>query len=332
MEENRFDFSKVQEYTKISKEDIFERYNQLILFERYFGSTIDLKKDYRNRLRTDTSPGCKFAWKNGTLNFYDYAASKVYDVIEWVKEDNNLSYIDALKKIDNDFKNSSYKHVVQVPYEIEESVELKIQIAPQPYTHKFINYYKSHLIKEETCVRENVYCVKDLFYNGQKYYLAEDELVIAYYFPEIDKLKILRPNQPKKSKWRTNVPNTYIDGLSDLDPNIPYVIIVKSKKDKMLLIQLGYKNVLSVQMEGKFVITEETEQLLKDYYKIIWMDGDRTGKEVSAFYEAKGYNPIILPDYYYDVFEITDPTDYTKVFQETSVIEELLNNKIKNGI
>jgi hypothetical protein len=303
-----------------------------MLFERYFGSTINLRKSYTNRLRNDQSAGCKFGWKNGILKFYDYSQSKIYDVIEWVKEEYGLTFPEALKKINDDFKIGTSNQIpkINVPYEIEESPEMKIQIVPQPYTPKFIDYYKKHLILPETCAAENVYCVKDLFYNEQKYYISDQELVIGYYFPEIDKIKILRPNQPKISKWRTNVPNTYIDGLSELDPSISYVIIVKSKKDKMLIKQLGFKNIVSVQMEGIFVINEESQKILEPYHKIIWMDGDATGQKVSKHYEEQGFDPVSFPDYYYDVFQITDPTDYTRVFEETSVIIKLLNDKI-NG-
>lgn len=302
-----------------------------MLFERYFGSEINLKRSYRNRLRNDQSAGCRFRYKNGILSFYDYSRSKVYDVIEWVKEEYGLTYYEALQKIANDFKYGTNNQVpmISTPYEITESKELKIQVNPKTYSEKFIKYFQKHLITPKTCWEENVYCVDEVYYDGQLAYKAKDELIIAYYFPDIDKLKILRPEQPKIYKWRTNVPNTYIDGLNQLDPNIKNVILLKSKKDKMLIKQLGFKNVLSTMMEGTFVITDETEKLLEKYNKIIWMDNDATGKMVSKHYEDKGWNPILWPDWYTE-FGVKDPTDYSRVFQETSTITELLNEKLKN--
>ena len=245
-------------------------------------------------------------------------------------EDYNLNYGEALNKISQDFdiNNSNYNPKIQVPYEIEESHIEKIQITPKSYSKRFIDYYKDYLILPETCKEENVYCVDKLFIDGNNWYINPNELCIAYYFPDIDKIKILRPDQPKQYKWRTNVPNTYIDGLSTISSEDKNVILLKSMKDKMLIKQLGFINVLSTQMEGKFVITDETEEKLKDYNKIIWMDGDKTGKEVSEFYKNKGWNPIYFEDYFFDIFSITDPTDYTKEFKSTDLIKQLINEKI----
>jgi len=332
MEEEKFDFSKVSTNKKISKEDIFERFDQLILFERYFGSTINIKKNYRNRLRSDQSPNCNFRFKNGVLKFYDYAASKSYDVIEWVKHDFNLTYPEALKKIYNDFNLEGYKHnpIIHLPYEIEENHSELIQIIPKEYSQQFIDYYDQYSILPETCKNDNVYCVDKLFIDGKQWYINSNELCIAYYFPEIDKIKILRPNQPKNYKWRTNAPNTFIDGLNDITNEVDYIIFMKSKKDKMLIKQLGFKNIVSTQMEGTFVITEETKDKIKSLRKIIWMDNDNTGKKVSKHYESEGFVPILFNDIYLDHFNVKDPSDYVKVFKNSNEIIKLINNIIMN--
>lgn len=327
MEENKFDFSKAWDGKKICKEDIFENYDQVALFEKYFGSSIDFKKSYKNRLRSDRKPNCKFKYRNGTLKFFDWAASKSYDVIQWVMDDYNLNYFDAIKKISEDFKFNKNIKPIHKPYEIEEDKIEFIQIQPKSYSEQFVNYFRQYLITEKTCQEDNVYCVNELFINNEKWYLRDNELCIAYYFPDIDKIKILRP-YVKDYKWRTNAPNTYIDGLSELTDEVDYVILLKSKKEKMLIKQLGYKNVLSTQMEGKFVITEETEERIKGKKKILWMDGDKTGREVSEYYKELGWNPIYFDSYFYDVFGITDPTDYTKEFQSTDLIKKLINEKI----
>ncbi len=225
------------------------------------------------------------------------------------------------------FKNYITNPKLHLPYEIEESPELKIQIQHKPFSEEFIEYFSSYGLDENDCKNENIYCVDKLYYNGNRAPLGTT-LCIAYYFPEIDKLKILRPYLPKKDKWRSNVPNTYIDGLSDITDEIDYIIIVKSKKDKALIKKLGFKNVVSIQMEGKAVITAESEERMKNKRKIIWLDNDSTGKEVSAYYAEKGYIPILFDDFYYEKWGITDPTDYRKEFQETSKIIELLNERI----
>jgi len=297
-----------------------------MLFERYFGMPISLKKQYRNRLRDDKGAGCKFKFKNNVLFFNDYAESRSYDVIEWVKCDYGLTYGQALEKIAEDFRYSDNTAVQVFEYEDLEKEETLIQIEVQPYTKKFVNYFEDHLIHPENCQKDNVYCASKVFINGQEVKLFKDELVIAYYFPDINKLKILRPEQSKNYKWRSNVPNTYIDGINELDPNVKHAILLKSKKDKVFIKQLGFKNVLSTQMEGKFVVSEENEKILSNYRKIIWMDNDETGKSVSDYYAEHGYNPILLPDYYREVFGVTDPTDYSRVFKETSQIVKLIND------
>ena len=97
----------------------------------------------------------------------------------------------------------------------------------------------------------------------------------------------------------------------------------------MLIKQLGFKNIVSTQMEGTFVITEETKEKIKSLRKIIWMDNDKTGKEVSKHYELEGFIPILFDDLYLEHFNVKDPSDFVKVFKNSNEIIKLINEKIK---
>ena len=109
-----------------------------------------------------------------------------------------------------------------------------------------------------------------------------------YAYKVYDRFKIYRPLASKYTKWRTNLTNRHVQGLSELpQEGGNLLIITKSLKDVMCLYEMGF-NAIAASSETTF-IPDDILNLLQTKWKniIILYDRDKTGMKTAREYSKK---------------------------------------------
>ena len=103
-----------------------------------------------------------------------------------------------------------------------------------------------------------------------------------------DKFKIYRPLASKYTKWRTNLTNRNVQGLSEIPKEGGNLLIItKSLKDVMCLYEMGF-NAIAASSETTF-IPDDMLQSLRSKWKhiVILYDRDKTGMLESRKYSRQ---------------------------------------------
>lgn len=303
------------------------------IYCKYIGFNVQLGSAIKSPLRKDKNPSFVIRRnKSGKLYHKDYGSADYSGgCIDFVMQLFGVNYNDALLIVDKDFglgiKN---KTVMKTRIHFEEPISkdrADIQVkAREQFTKSDLDYWKRFYIDEDTLFDEEVYSVERLYINGKRVFIPSSELIYAYSYLGGKYFKIYRPNGEKRSKWLTNVPSTLIDGLEDLDLNLP-VLIQKSKKDKMCT-RLVYDNVCSVQNESISAFLDEDNMRILSKAKKLYLifDPDESGviaqRKVLKLINA---SPIIIPGRLYEE-KLKDFADITEKYGP-SKIKEILSNK-----
>lgn len=287
--------------------------DQQEVFSYYFEEPIYLSKKYRNPIRQDKSASCYFRWKNDRLYFYDLADSKQWDCISFVKDLYQLNSMgEACDKISVDITTEKKFDTIKIEQNIKKQSEVKIVVDIQDFNEKDLKYWNDYSISIEELKLYKIYSVKNFYING--YIQSKDELCFAYYFSE-GKWKIY---QPLTKTWRTNV-STFIEEPLEYDDNLDYIIITKSRKDRIVLSKF-FKNVFNCQSENALSIPYEFDERFHYKKRICFFDNDAAGKKAcfNDNYEhnliKRGYLPVFIDDFLYLSRGITDASDYIKTF------------------
>ena len=245
---------------KISIDAILSRISEYDIFRYYMPH-----QDWRiNRVtyspfRHENNPSFMIGNKLGYLMFIDYTdTSKRGDCFNFVQMLHNLpSVSDTLKMIDRDFglgfstgvMTGEYKKIISEykQPEIEKRYSL-IQVKVRNFTQDELDYWAQYHQDIQDLRDNNVYSIKELYLNRQRFPLGENELRFGYLY-EGQYWKIYRPLADKKHKWMpNNVPITAMDGKENIK-NCSVAFINKSKKDYMVMKKL-FPCSCAVQNEG----------------------------------------------------------------------------------
>jgi len=307
---------------------------------RYYFVSKDWKVNHvtNSPFRKDEHPSFIIGSKGGELHFIDFAdvqyRGNCFHFVQMLYNIN--SFNDVLCKIDDDFglgiviKNNKkdYKQIVS-QYVQPESLGKRYSLI-QAITRKFrkeeLDYWKEYYQTIDDLKENNIYSIKCLFLNRQKFCLKEGELRFGYLY-EGGFWKLYRPYNDKKSKWVSNVPLATAYGLNNLNKE-HNTLICKSLKD-YLVCRKVYDNVCHIQNESLAAFSHETVEYIKENSKEVFYagDSDRAGKEASyAITRAFGYkhiNPVdrLLP-------EIKDMADWARI----EGLDAIKNHFIKKGL
>lgn len=279
--------------TKLSIEAILSRISEYDIFRFYMPH-----RDWKiNRVtyspfRSENNPSFMIGNKLGYLMFIDYADTSMRgDCFNFVQMLHNLSSVsDALKMIDRDFglglstgvMTGEYKKIIaeyKQP-EIEKRYSL-IQVKVRKFTQEELTYWNQYHQDIQDLRDNNIYSIKDLYLNKQKFPLLETELRFGYLY-EGQYWKIYRPFADKKKKWMpNNVPITAMDGKDDIK-NCSVAFINKSKKDYMVMKKV-FPCSCAVQNEGLGCFSHENVEYLKanSDRQILSFDADDVGVQNS---------------------------------------------------
>ena len=273
---------------KLTPEAILSKITEFDIF-RWYMPHKDWKLNHVtfSPFRNENNPSFIIGNRYGRMSFIDFAdTSKRGDCFNFVKILFNLSSLDEiLKMIDRDFglgissgsETGEYRKIVA---EYKQPVESKryslIQVITRKFTQEELAYWNQYHQDLQDLKDNNVYSIKQLFFNKQKFPLKETELRFGYFYD--GHWKIYRPNNDRKNKWvPNNVPITAMDGKLDIT-NCDVAFINKSKKDYMVMKKV-FPCCCAVQNEGMGCFPHENVEYLKanSDRQILSFDSDVVG-------------------------------------------------------
>jgi len=321
----------------LTKEAILSRISEYDIF-RYYMPTRDWKINSVtfSPFRNESHPSFLIGNKHGYMSFIDFAdTSKRGDCFWFVKMLYHLSTLDdVLRKIDGDFglgisggEKKDYK-LITSSYKQPEAVKRYslIQVVTRKFTNRELEYWNSYHQSLDDLRVNNIYAVKHVYLNRQKFPVPEKEMVFGYLYNG-GHWKIYRPFGDRKNKWISNVPLLTSYGLNNLDKEYNS-LICKSLKDYLVCRKI-YPYVCHVQNESLAAFSEETVEFIKQTSKEVFYAGDsdvpgkRASYDITNAFKFKHINPpdILLPD-------IKDFADWGK----EKGLEEVNNHFIKKGL
>jgi DNA primase len=279
--------------TKLSIEAILSRISEYDIFRFYMpNQDWKINRVTYSPFRHENNPSFMIGNKMGYLLFIDYAdTSKRGDCFNFVQMVHNLPNMsETLRKIDKDFglglstgvMTEEYKRIIseyKQPH-LEKRYSL-IQVKVRKFTKSELDYWAEYHQDLQDLRDNNVYSIKELYLNKQRFPLGENELRFGYLY-EGQYWKIYRPYADKKHKWMpNNVPITAMDGKLDIT-NCDVAFINKSKKDYMVMKKI-FPCSCAVQNEGLGCFSHENVEYLKanSDRQILSFDADDVGVQNS---------------------------------------------------
>lgn len=314
----------------LSKEAILEAVDEYSLYCFYLGFDPELKTRYSSPLREgDEDPSfsifenwyepCEFRWKDSARGI----SGDIFDLIAWLYP--SLDFRSKVfAKIDQDFNLG----LTQGEKVHADKVKLKDRPVDKPVTNiriiplkefslEAVAFWSSFGISVNTLNLYKVYQVQYLWMNDfQEVPIAPKGLCFAY--QEIDKYKIYQPYD-QEFKFRNNYPHTFIEGFHQLRYESDTLIITKSRKDVMLLHELGYEAV-SPKSENTVIPIEYIKYFKKRYKRVLILFDNDMKHKGDAYEFPKIYVPLETGE--------KDITDYRKKFGHdltAQLMKELVN-------
>jgi hypothetical protein len=273
----------------LTTETILEKINPYDIFRYYMpDKSWKINKVVHSPFRNEKTASFIIGNKFGELTFIDFGdTSKRGNCFVFVQLLFNLKSIyDALLMIDHDFglgiindkPTTNYKQIVaeyKQPIDVPKKYSI-IQCITRKFTQEELEYWNQYHQSEDDLKANNIYSLKNVYMNKEKFLLKETDLRFGYLYG--DKWKVYRPYLDKTFKWMpNNVPITAMDGKEQI-VNCDVAFINKSKKDYMVMKKI-FPCSCAVQNEGMGCFSPENVEYLKanSDRQILSFDSDVTG-------------------------------------------------------
>jgi len=305
----------------LTKDLVLSNINQEFIFSKYLNINVSLKNSYRNPLRKDNNPGCRFFIDKGVLKFIDYSIGKVYDCISIVMEINRVGFQEALNLLyfNEELKSPSFKANIDIK---ESSKTTLINVKRRNWTELDLEYWKDYFIDKKPLDKYAVYPAEYVWLNSEIMYSHKPkDRAFIYHFGEYD-YKIYFPYRNKKRIRFIHNNSKILQGYKQLPKTGKIVIITKSLKDVMVLHK--YKIPAVAPMSESTLITQDQYDDLSKRFDIIisLMDRDIAGVKMSKKLKKKYNIPALL-------FEKDGPKDISDAVKLEG--EEKIINRIENA-
>lgn len=290
-ESNALKYSKI-----ITKEFVLDNISQEQIFSLYLSHTDIkvLKKQYTNTLRDDKNSDCSYIYINNTLYFRDFALGESYNCFDLLVKYYNLSFIEAVSKIANDFNlinlNTNYNsNLKKTEYSIYEKKICKIQVKEINWNKQNKQYWNQYYFKDSTLDKLRIKPISHYWVNDDMFIPKQS---YSYYhgFDIEHRRTILNLNSDKKYKWIKNLDDTTIQGYNLLPKTGDLLIITKSYKDIGIYLEEGISSISS-NAEGISIRLDKIKELKERFKRIILqIDSDtqealNNSIKLSNFYE-----------------------------------------------
>ena len=312
----------------MSLRDLLDKVDDYTIYSYYLGP-FKPGKLMNSPLRSDDKmPSFAiFPGKTGGLLFKDHGTGESGNALKFIKLYKGIKTREELERellrIVRRFDTTSSAATVTRTYATKGDTE--IGIVRQPFTEVDKGYWKQFHISLDTLKRFNVFSIKYFLCNRVvRGTYKKDSPMYAY--KVYDKFKIYRPLASKYTKWRTNLTNRHVQGLSELpQEGGNLLIITKSLKDVMCLYEMGF-NAIAASSETTFIPDDVLESLRNKWNHIVILyDRDATGMKKARDY-SKQYKLDAI--FVHKKFKSKDISDAVKN-NNFNVVKEWLQNTLK---
>ena len=275
----------------MSLKDLLDKLTDYDIYSYYVGQ-FKIGKLFNSPLRSDDkNPSFAiFKGMNGGLFFKDHGSGEGGNAIKFVKLYKNINTKDELERellrIVRKMNPNSGNVIRTYSYSVD-SGPTDIGIVRQPFTDVDKRYWKQFHISIDTLKKFQVFSIK-YFLCNRVVRGTYKETSPMYAYKVDDKFKIYRPLASKYTKWRTNLTNRNVQGLSELPvEGGNLLIITKSLKDVMCLYEMGF-NAIAASSETTFIPDDILDSLRHKWKNVIMLyDRDKTGMLESRKYSKQ---------------------------------------------
>lgn len=297
----------------MSLKDLLDKLTDYDIYSYYVGQ-FKIGKLFNSPLRSDDkNPSFAiFKGMNGGLFFKDHGSGEGGNAIKFIKLYKNIDTKDELERellrIVRKMNPNSGNAIRTYSYSVD-SGPTDIGIVRQPFTDVDKRYWKQFHISIDTLRKFQVFSIK-YFLCNRVVRGTYKETSPMYAYKVDDKFKIYRPLASKYTKWRTNLTNRNVQGLSELPvEGGNLLIITKSLKDVMCLYEMGF-NAIAASSETTFIPDDILDSLRHKWKNVIMLyDRDKTGMLESRKY-SKQYKLDAL--FVHKRFKAKDVSDAVK--------------------
>ena len=293
------------------------------------------KSKLSSPFREDTVPSFGLYYHrngSGVLMFNDLATRDSGDCFVFVAKLYNLKYKTALLKIIYDFGLSDFKisgekiKIGKITKKVVQKQPINIGIKSRDWKLQDAKFWNTFGISRKTLIKFKVIPIEYVFYNGKP--VKTEKCAYAYQEFKDDTIsyKIYQPFS-KSWKWINNANYSVHQGYKQLPVSGELLIITKSLKDVMSL--LDVMGIIAIGLQSESVMMKES--VMKEYKKrfskvVCLFDNDRAGKTLSKEFSNK-YNVshFFMPE----IEGVTDFSDLVKVVG-VEKSKELFNKYLKN--
>ena len=273
----------------MSLRDILDKLTDLDIYTYCIGQ-FKVGKLINSPLRSgDNNPSFGiFQSRNGGLLWKDLGTGSCGNAIKFLKEFKGINTREELEReLLRIVRRINPNLTTRTNTYNKPKTETDIGIVRQPFTDVDKQYWKQFGIHIDTLKKFNVFSIKYFLCNSVvRSTYKETSPMYAYKID--DKFKIYRPLASKYTKWRTNLTNRNVQGLSEIPKEGGNLLIItKSLKDVMCLYEMGF-NAIAASSETTF-IPDDILQSLRSKWKhiVILYDRDKTGMLESRKYSRQ---------------------------------------------
>jgi hypothetical protein len=255
----------------LDKDSILCRISEYDIFKYYCHNFSKLSDKFCSELRKDNSPTCSIIWYNKRLLYKDFGTGDSYDCFSYVQRKYNLTFVEALRVIDNDFnlglhigrlnKTEAIASFQGSPI-YQERKKVIIRKRTRIWNNYDTNFWGMFNISKEIVDKFAITPI-DYFWVGDIRYTCSS---LAYAYKINGRYKIYRPFE-KEGKWFSNTNKSDIQGYEQLKDNGDVVFLASSLKDVMTLYSMGW-DAVALQSEMQ-VPEEELIDDLKSRFRIV---------------------------------------------------------------
>lgn len=339
----------------LTKENIFKRITSYDIFKYYCSGFSKVGEMFKSELRDDSNPSCCISNIGGDLLYTDFGQGS-YRCIDYVMAKYNISYVEALHRINLDF---NLGLSTTIPYNVAGGVYIPpttygkvhfkekkptvIRIKSREFTKKDLEYwnefYWTKWMLETSKTKSLSHYWIDNDKNDNQIYYVNNELCFSYdYYWHNDRMqrKLYFPER-NNFRWISNMDNTVVQ-LVDVAPKHGDILfITSSKKDGGIFWRIELEKMfpdlvihgVAPNNEGAFVPEEWFYKIKKRWKRIIiWYNNDWNKPTNTGIINAKKYSEKYNIEYYYNPDnEPKDPSDFSKKYT-LQAFKELLESKI----
>ncbi len=321
----------------LNKEEILKHLTQEEIYRHYVGKQIQIPCRICSPLREDNVPSFALYYHrdgSGTIMWYDHGLGESGDCFVLVSKMYNLNYNDALYKVLLDFGLSNINITtkkVRNFRKIKKVIQkdpIRIGIKARKWNKVDATYWSSYGISRKTLIKYNVIPIEYMFYNGNPIKLRS----VAYAYQEFKDnqvtYKIYQPYS-KEFKWTNNTNYTVHQGYRQLPDSGELLVITKSLKDVMSLLDVIGITAVGIQSESVMMKDSVMNEYKRRFTKVLCLfDNDDAGKRLSRKYSDK-YN---VPHFFMP--EMEDVTDFSDLVKAVGIEEsrKIFNTCIENEI